>query len=125
MDFFKDDKEMFDPASVKMQEIIVREGKKDDPKMTVLLEEAVNSYTKTYMAGNQALGRNLDANAMRNHFYRFPGVDNDKDKTLSAMLRMAVIAQTQERYERLLWRRTNSVPRKPPWKVWSSSSSWS
>lgn len=100
MDFFKDDKEMFDPASVKMQEIIVREGKKDDPKMTVLLEEAVNSYTKTYMAGNQALGRNLDANAMRNHFYRFPGVDNDKDKTLSAMLRMAVIAQTQERYEK-------------------------
>ncbi|MCB5932014.1 hypothetical protein LJB63_22010, partial [[Eubacterium] rectale] len=67
MEFFKDDKEMFDPASVKMQEIIVREGKKDDPKMTVLLEEAVNSYTKTYMAGNQALGRNLDANAMRNH----------------------------------------------------------
>ena len=100
MEFFKDDKEMFDPASVKMQEIIVREGKKDDPKMTVLLEEAVNSYTKTYMAGNQALGRNLDANAMRNHFYRFPGVDNDKDKTLSAMLRMAVIAQTQERYEK-------------------------
>ena len=37
---------------------------------------------------------------MRNHFYRFPGVDNDKDKTLSAMLRMAVIAQTQERYEK-------------------------
>lgn len=67
-----------------MQEVIVREGKKDDPKMTVLLEEAVNSYTKNYMAGYKALGRELDANALRNHFYRFPGVDNSKDKTLSA-----------------------------------------
>ncbi len=50
-----------------MQEVIVREGK-DDPKMTVLLEEAVNSYTKNYMAGYKALGRELDANALRNHF---------------------------------------------------------
>lgn len=100
MDFFKDDKEMFDPTAVKMQEVIVREGKKDDPKMTVLLEEAVNSYTKNYMAGYKALGRELDANALRNHFYRFPGVDNSKDKTLSAMLRMAVIAQTQEVFEK-------------------------
>lgn len=100
MDFFKEDKDMFDPAAVKMQEIIVREGKKDDPRMTVLLEEAVNSYTKTYMAGNKALGRELDANALRNHFYRFPGVNNSTDKTLSAMLRMAVIAQTQDTYEK-------------------------
>ena len=100
MDFFKDDKEMFDPSAVKMQEVIVREGKKDDPKMTVLLEEAVNSYTKNYMAGYKALGRELDANALRNHFYRFPGVDNSTDKTLSAMLRMAVIAQTQEAFEK-------------------------
>lgn len=100
IEFFKEDKEMFDPAVVKMQEVIVREGKKDDPKMTVLLEEAVNSYTKNYLAGSKALGRNLDANAVRNHFYRFPGVDNDKDKTLSAMLRMAVIAQTQETFEK-------------------------
>lgn len=100
MDFFKEDEDLFDKVATKMQEVIVREGKKDDPKMTVLLEEAVNSYTKTYLAGNQALGRNLDSNTLRQHFYRFPGVDNDKDKTLSAMLRMAIIAQTQERYEK-------------------------
>lgn len=42
----------------------------------------------------------MDANALRNHFYRFPGVDNSTDKTLSAMLRMAVIAQTQEAFEK-------------------------
>lgn len=100
MDFFKDNKDLFDPATVKMQEIIVREGKNDDPKQVVLLEEAVNSYTKAYMEGHKALGRKLDADAMRNHFYKFPGVDNNKDKTMSSMLRMAVIAQTQDSFEK-------------------------
>ncbi len=100
MDHFKDNKAEFDPAAKKLQELIVREGKKDDPKMISALEEAVNSYTGLYMEGHKLQGRELNADELRSHFYRFPGVDKDKDKTLASMLRMSVIARSQEAFEK-------------------------
>lgn len=99
-DFFKDDAAMFDVAKKKMEEVIVREGKKDDPRMTTTLEEAVNTYTKCYLDGHKALGRKLTDDEKRRHFYRFPGVDPDKDKSLVAMLRMSIISRSQEEYDK-------------------------
>lgn len=99
-DFFKDDAAMFDSVKKKMEEVIVREGKKDDPRMTTALEEAVNTYTKCYLDGHKALGRKLSDDDKRRHFYRFPGVDPDKDKALVAMLRMSIISRSQEEYDK-------------------------
>ncbi len=100
MDFFKEEQASFDPAMKKLQELIVREGKKDDPKMIGSLEEAGITYTKLFLEGHKLQGREVDEKQLRDHFYRFPGVDNGKDKMLSSMLRMSVIAQSQDAYEK-------------------------
>lgn len=97
-EFQKDPKE-FDAAITRLGEVIVREGKKENSPLITLLEQAVGSYTKNYVDGNKALGREVKTDEMRNHFYNFPGVDNKKDIALSTMLRMAMIGIYQEMNE--------------------------
>lgn len=88
------DKASFDKIIKRLQELITREANFSFTKNKINpeLEAAVNSYTQGYIDGSKKYGNELTLDAIRNHFYNFPGIDQN-DKYTNAILRMAVINQ--------------------------------
>lgn len=88
------EKTAFDKILNHLQELITREAKYafTQNKINPELEAAVNSYTQGYIDGAKKYGNELTLDAIRKHFYNFPGIDQN-DKYTNAILRMAVINQ--------------------------------
>lgn len=90
LDIYPDDEAKFDQARERLATLIVRESNKNPQNF--LIEGSVGSYTKAYLERMKKRGKELNIDQVREHFYKFPGVA-DKDITLRAILRMAVIGQ--------------------------------
>lgn len=88
------DKTSFDNILKRLQDLIVREANYsfEKNKINPELEAAVNSYTQGYIDGAKKYGNELTLDAIRKHFYNFPGI-NQNDKYTNAILRMAMINQ--------------------------------
>lgn len=82
----------------KLAEIIVLVGKEspDNP----LVEMAVNNYTKEYLESLTKDKKELDLNAVRNHFFNFKGVGDDQP-VLTTILRMAVIGVYEDQLKKV------------------------
>ncbi|MEG2970358.1 MAG: tetratricopeptide repeat protein [Akkermansia sp.] len=94
----KDGGDGFEPNAKKLREIIIREGELNalNPKV----EQAIGSYTKLYLETMEKLGKGLSLDAVREHFYNFPGVKKD-DVSLRTILRTAVIGVYQDQIKEL------------------------
>ncbi|SHI73884.1 Tetratricopeptide repeat-containing protein [Rubritalea squalenifaciens DSM 18772] len=70
-----------DEALAKLQAVIAEMAKKENPAG---LDAAIGSYTKAYLESGKT------ADQLKDHYYKFPGVDFNDTRTL-AMLRIAII----------------------------------
>lgn len=78
----------FDAAVTKLQQIIVREGRRD--ALNPAVEQAIGAYSTEYFDTMQAMGKPLTQDQAKEHFYNFPGLTNE-DMGLRTLLRTALI----------------------------------